>query len=117
MAITDGELFQFVRVWPGSEIAAILGFTPDLAIWDRCNIWVCRGWDCPNCARRSIYFVPVNKAIDIFDPGAAALLAYVTGQAKAHEYHCLNCDTKWTNLTMWYQALELGVKVTEHLSA
>lgn len=117
MAITSGEQFQFTRVWPGSEVAAILGIEPDNPVWTRCDIWVCRGWDCPNCDRRSIYFVPVNKAIDIFDPGAAALLDYVTGQAMAHSYHCLNCDTTWTNLTMWYRAIELGVNVKQHLSA
>jgi hypothetical protein len=117
MAITGSELFQFTRVWPMSEVAAILGIAGDNPVWDRCNIWVCRGWDCPNCGRRSIYFVPVNKAVDLFDPGAAAMLAYITGQAMAHEYHCLNCDTKWTNLTMWYRALELGVNVKATLGA
>jgi predicted RNA-binding Zn-ribbon protein involved in translation (DUF1610 family) len=117
MAQASSEQFRFTRVQPGSETAAILGLAPTDPIWVRCNIWVCRGWDCPDCGRRSIYFQPVAKALDLFDPGNSAMLDYITGRAMAHDYHCPNCDTSWVNLAMWYRALELGVSVKTHLRA
>lgn len=92
--------FEFVKIYPGSEVAAVFGLSQESFI---AHQWyACEAWNCPDCGRKTAYITPVPHGINLNDPAHEQELLAVTGRAMIVPYHCSACDTKWTSLVHWW---------------